>query len=863
MGEQKVREAIKDALRDALGGEVALDETIVGLRSTAFHAMAIAVADTVAREDETIDPGEEAYLGDLLGLLGLMTQSTSAAARAVLNANVLAHLLSAEFLECVSELFDTSAATLLWAAGLEMALADGALGSREEALLDRLAAAIPVDPEAAKLIKRTRLEGRTVGPEQAQVLTVIHPAMTLALGVGASKLAASIIKAVSKETASRIDINESNQGRHDELTRFTQAREKILNVYDELEKCGRFLKPAEAAKLHISREVLDSGRFQLTVIGEFSRGKSTLLNAILGGAILPRAMVPCNSGIVRLKYADEPTFWIGPEGSTHQDRVSYPEFCAGLFSGTVEDTVARTSGTVGTVNSGIAAIPHPLLKDSVEVLDTPGLNENEQLEAIVYREAERSDAFVLVVSAMQPVTKLEVEAIDMIQKQGGKATFVACNHMNLVPPPQRKVVKARVLESLKGHLDAAEDRTFFVGAEPALLTQLGEAPPDEWLQSVIDLRGAITTFLATERATSMLTHHLGVVETNATMARSTVEQLVEKERNRAHQEREETRSKLEGQIRWIRDEINEIDARKGRMRGRVERFVRDLTSEAEQIVEKALGEIAEKLPSASSRWKSDRTVLMPWEVAKDFGSQAESYIGKEINARVERDIGIVADRLTKELAEDIGQDAASLYSVAQGVCVRGLDFESAKEDPEDAGIRFLKSVVGVVLVGPAGFLAGAAPISHIIAMGIAGFITAFVIAFLGGGPITIAIGLAVSTIAVIAIGREGMKNSIRDKLVKKLSDELPGMMSEIRDKLRDDLKGKGEEILEALDAEIERLKGQAEENLKALEKDKATFEKAESSGSKREAQFSDDLKNVTNLVEHLKGLRDELSLPPA
>jgi len=254
------------------------------------------------------------------------------------------------------------------------------------------------------------------------------------------------------------------------------------------------------------------------------------------------------------------------------------------------------------------AIPHPLLKDSVEILDTPGLNESDQLEAIVYREAERSDAFVLVVSAMQPVTKLELAAVDMIQLQGGKATFVVCNHMNMVPLPQREMVRARVFGSLKGHLEDAEHWTFFVGAEPALLAALGEAPPGEWVQSVDNLRGALTTFLAKERATTMLIHHLGVVEASATTTQKKVDRLVEKERQKATQEREEVRAKIEGQLRWIKDEITEFGVRKQRMRGHVERFVRDLTSEAEQIVEKALSEVGGNLPNASTRWQSDKSV---------------------------------------------------------------------------------------------------------------------------------------------------------------------------------------------------------------------------------------------------------------
>ena len=57
------------------------------------------------------------------------------------------------------------------------------------------------------------------------------------------------------------------------------------------------------------------GRFELAVIGQFSRGKTTLMNALLGGACLPTGALPMTSmvtpsateaGLVRWSAATPP-----------------------------------------------------------------------------------------------------------------------------------------------------------------------------------------------------------------------------------------------------------------------------------------------------------------------------------------------------------------------------------------------------------------------------------------------------------------------------------------------------------------------------------------------------------------------------
>jgi hypothetical protein len=51
---------------------------------------------------------------------------------------------------------------------------------------------------------------------------------------------------------------------------------------------------------------LAADRFRLAVIGQFSRGKSTLMNALLGGAYLPMGALPMTSVITTVRYGTKP-----------------------------------------------------------------------------------------------------------------------------------------------------------------------------------------------------------------------------------------------------------------------------------------------------------------------------------------------------------------------------------------------------------------------------------------------------------------------------------------------------------------------------------------------------------------------------
>lgn len=52
------------------------------------------------------------------------------------------------------------------------------------------------------------------------------------------------------------------------------------------------------------RSKLEDNRFQLAVVGQFKRGKTSVLNALLGSEVLPVGAVPFTSIVTIVKYGD-------------------------------------------------------------------------------------------------------------------------------------------------------------------------------------------------------------------------------------------------------------------------------------------------------------------------------------------------------------------------------------------------------------------------------------------------------------------------------------------------------------------------------------------------------------------------------
>ncbi|MFY9846903.1 MAG: dynamin family protein [Trebonia sp.] len=166
---------------------------------------------------------------------------------------------------------------------------------------------------------------------------------------------------------------------------------------DELAVLGTDQDREQIAAL---RARLDAARLRVLVAGEAKRGKSTLINALLGRAVLPAGVTPLTAVATTVRYGDDPhaevRFADGHEEK--QPLTALPDLV----------TERGNPGNRRHVAAVTVYLDAPVLAGGVELVDTPGTGSVFAWDTAAAHEAlETMDAAVFVLTADPPVSAAE------------------------------------------------------------------------------------------------------------------------------------------------------------------------------------------------------------------------------------------------------------------------------------------------------------------------------------------------------------------------------------------------------------------------------------------------------------------------
>jgi predicted GTPase len=220
----------------------------------------------------------------------------------------------------------------------------------------------------------------------------------------------------------------------DSLARYASARDGVAALLDELsaslETVARWHGAAgDLQNLRETAERLRTGRFVLAVVGEFSSGKSFLLNALLGKiareerggtaritGLLATDINPSTATITELSYADEETATAYyPSGRTERIPMDgLARFVAIVDEAQLHDATAGESDAPTLVRVGVAS---PFLANGFVVADTPGLasiNPAHRRATLSYLPG--ADAVLYLIDTQQPFTDGDASFLGIIRR---------------------------------------------------------------------------------------------------------------------------------------------------------------------------------------------------------------------------------------------------------------------------------------------------------------------------------------------------------------------------------------------------------------------------------------------------------------
>ncbi len=287
---------------------------------------------------------------------------------------------------------------------------------------------------------------------------------------------------------------------HD-FPRFKQYTRAKHTIAYEIRTLAEFLRTRlgerEAEECRQLMVKLAEDRFVLAVVGQFKRGKSSLMNAIIGRDLLPTGVLPLTSAVTVLKYGPKERLTITKEGATYPEEVPLSSLAEYV-------TEKGNPGNKKKVACACLELPLPFLRRGLEFVDTPGIGSAiEANTATTYGFLPRSDAVIFVTSVESPLTRAETDFLESIRGHVRKIFFVV-NKIDFVGEKEQQEILHFISEALK-HRTGAENVRIFPLSSTLGLTTLLAGKEESYAQSGVKaLQEALSSFLSSEKGNVLL-----------------------------------------------------------------------------------------------------------------------------------------------------------------------------------------------------------------------------------------------------------------------------------------------------------------------------------------------------------------------
>lgn len=200
----------------------------------------------------------------------------------------------------------------------------------------------------------------------------------------------------------------------------SQFQDNLLNEINRFKQLSDQYKITSVSdKLQILLADIEQDNYSFIVVGEFSTGKSSFLNALIEQSILPTGITPTTSTINLIHYGEQDKVTVEYLDGTEFTDVNADVL--GLF-------IAKEIENAEQIKHITVEQPIEFLKGRIVLVDTPGLNDiNELRTDITYQYIPRADVVFFLLDCRAPLRKTEYHFITetLLAKGLDRIIFVA------------------------------------------------------------------------------------------------------------------------------------------------------------------------------------------------------------------------------------------------------------------------------------------------------------------------------------------------------------------------------------------------------------------------------------------------------
>ncbi len=568
------------------------------------------------------------------------------------------------------------------------------------------------------------------------------------------------------------------------------------------------------------QDQVNNETFKILIIGEFNTGKSTFINALLGKEILPSKAIPATAIINVIKY-----------GETPAARLHFKDPDKEAFDIPIEklqDYVLIKNTDKAAAEAEIKDSPYThaeiwwpldLCRDNnMEIIDSPGLNEDVVRENLTLDYIQKVDAvlFVLLSVGFGPA-KTEMDTMRRLEEAGHRDLFFIINQWDLLRPKQRIEVKGKALQDLPEMTNRKKD-IYFASALDALEGRIDKNPEMEAQSGIPELEASLHHFLAYDKGETKN-------QRNAQIFRQIIRKMEEEEIPQKVHLWQMPQNVLKEKYEAAKKDLAQLEEDKTNML----RFMQRKREEITDITELKIKDFLFTIDRDIDRWTEE------YEMEIDL-----PYTPANVKNAINDLIQHLSDRLKEEfneweedtLSPGIQEQVKVLYEELE---YRATDFEKHLRDaqfslngehfkpgdvednfgPQSPLERILAAaggwVVGGIGAGAIGALFGWKEMLKALLPNVAAIIAAVAIG-IPVIPVAIIVGLITGWSAV-----EGLKNKVKEEVCKKfkttLGEKSSGQAKQIAKQLNKKLKELENALIEGMERQIAEVRERAESAL--------------------------------------------------
>lgn len=655
---------------------------------------------------------------------------------------------------------------------------------------------------------------------------------------------------------------------------YKKNQQELAEILKEASAVTSGLNMSKEKELSELSERTQNDVFKIMVTGTFKNGKSTFINALLGEEILPAYALPCTAVINEVKYGTEKKailYFRNPLPNPLPDKLAEKAVRhMNKYKGKpipplpipydeIKDYVVIPMGADEKqmkLQSPYEKVelfyPLELLKNGVEIIDSPGLNEDETRTMVTMNYLRKVDAVLYVLNACAMCAGDEMKFVqnDLKGNQFDSVFFVV-NRFDLISPREQPEIRQYAQIKLREFYPQPE--LFCISALNAL---------DGWLDydealleksGILSLEKRLTEFLIREKGKAKLASPAKSVR--QILSREALEVVIPKERTLLETSLAEVKARYDSIKPRVDLATKEKEQKEREMETKIERagrkFERLAKSHINDMVNSIPAWIEEFTPATAlgfvpTQKKAEQAVTEISDYIKEKISDAQNDWKQEVlTPEIEEEAGSIFD--------DAEKDFSKIYDDIDSINVELMGKEyNANSVPfwqRVAGAAGGFAIGGIGLAASGGINGIGKEFAKTLAFELgAGFVLGLLGLF---NPFTLIGVIVTSFLYNISKGSsramEKLKSQVSEQAVKSMSEKAEQQAKDLADGIINKLNEVKDQIVDSVSKELSDLDNQ----VKAIIEEK---EKGEANVKTRKASLDESEKKIHALNAKLDKL---------